>query len=118
MGNDNIRKGTEPSVFFVKSSNGKSEYKVDLNKNTCECPHFMYRCGFSGKDCKHLVAVKKEHSIKKENSLDCDKCRQYIEEHKESDCIDLENMFGEDITLALVKEGFIYEERGMFKILE
>lgn len=102
----------------MKSSNGKSEYKVDLNKNTCKCPHFMYRCGFSGKDCKHLIDVKKEHKAPASDNLDCDKCRLYMEENKESDCIELEKMFGEDVTSSLIKEGFMYEERGTFKILE
>ncbi len=42
--------------FLVEGSKGDF-YKVDLDKNTCNCPHFRYRLRGKG-ICKHIMAVK------------------------------------------------------------
>ena len=41
----------------VKGSNG-AIYAVDLNNNTCTCPHYQYRLKDTNKICKHLKKVR------------------------------------------------------------
>jgi len=50
------------NYFTVKSSKGKGEYRIwhskSMDRWICTCPHWGYRCMTSGKDCKHIKAVR------------------------------------------------------------
>ena len=49
----------------ITSSNGKTEYKVDLNANTCTCPDFTYR----RETCKHLYAARIRSRVEKPSNV-------------------------------------------------
>jgi len=45
--------------FTVESFRGEGRtYEVDLQSGCCTCPHYAARLAGTGKDCKHLEAVK------------------------------------------------------------
>ena len=54
---ENINLDNNPSALAVKGSNG-AIYAIDLNNNTCTCPHFQYRLKGTNKICKHLKKVR------------------------------------------------------------
>jgi len=52
---------TKANLYKVESSEPGKFYLVDLKKNTCTCPGYIYK----KKDCKHIRAVKEVLNIKK-----------------------------------------------------
>lgn len=55
--------------YLVKSSDGRTEYSVDLKPNSedpygaCSCDDFVYRTGPEGSACKHIYAVVREYGV-------------------------------------------------------
>jgi hypothetical protein len=41
------------NCYYVKSSKGDEEYKINLEAETCTCPYFKYH-----RHCKHINAIK------------------------------------------------------------
>ena len=51
-----INKKATQSIFTIKGSTG-NKYKVDIENNTCTCPHFEYRLKGTKQICKHIKQV-------------------------------------------------------------
>lgn len=50
----------DTKIFTVRGSKGDATYTVDLNKGSCNCPDFVYRCASIGASCKHLIACRQK----------------------------------------------------------
>jgi hypothetical protein len=50
----------DTKIFSVRGSKGDASYTVDLNKGTCTCPDYVYRCAPLGSSCKHVVACRQK----------------------------------------------------------
>ena len=49
------------SIFKVKGSTGNT-YNVDIENNTCTCPHYIHRLTGTRQDCKHIKIVKQNRT--------------------------------------------------------
>ena len=56
IGMSSINKKATQSIFTIKGSTG-NKYKVDIENNTCTCPHFEYRLKGTKQICKHIKQV-------------------------------------------------------------
>jgi hypothetical protein len=48
--------------YSVDSFRGEGSYEVNVKTGTCGCPHWQGRLKGTGKDCKHLTAVREHHA--------------------------------------------------------
>lgn len=101
--------------FNVESHIKGKYYIVDLNKETCTCPHYMFRMSKIGDECKHLKAVREKYakktSKKSKNLLD------YVKEKVSVDSIEALDKYGEVVD-ELIEKGELIEDKGKLKILE
>jgi predicted nucleic acid-binding Zn finger protein len=102
-------------LYKIESHSKGKFWTVDLSKNTCNCPHFMYRLKKSGEDCKHLASVKQ--MIIQSKAQGYDEIIAYVEENVFVDSVSLLERFGEEKVNALIQMGDLIEEHGKIRLL-
>jgi hypothetical protein len=99
-----IEKTDEEGVYLVLSSNGKTQYRVDTNIQSCECEGYKFR-----HTCRHLKLANKQLVKSKPN--DCQALSEIPEEGIESHI--LIDLIGRELYFELIMRGEIYEDRGI-----
>jgi predicted nucleic acid-binding Zn finger protein len=112
---------TQKRGRFIINSSGK-EYTVDLAKEICTCPHFMYRLRGTGQKCKHILAVQDHLTLRRR---DMDKLNEdryelilsFVRREGPVDAIKLIERWGEEEVNFLLFRGDLIEERGMIRVV-
>jgi hypothetical protein len=102
-------------TYEVESKSSGKFWKVDLSKNLCNCPHFLFRLRKFGGECKHIKAVKE--LVTKGNADKFDEIKSYVTEHVFVDSIEIIEKFGEDIVNEMIAHGELIEEHGKIRLL-
>lgn len=103
-------------TFKVESSSEKGKfYVVDLEKQTCTCPHFRLRMQRIHGLCKHIQVVKDK--FEKRDVKSYGKIIGYVQKNKEVDSLELIKKFGEEAIDDLLSRGELIEEEGKIRIL-
>lgn len=101
-------------IYLVESSSKGKTYQVDLKKNSCTCPQYLFRARRTGTDCKHLAAVKQmvmKSADKFGDVLD------YVKENVFVDSMELIEKFGEKAVDSLISQGELIEEHGKVRLI-
>ena len=61
---------TPENLVEVKGSTGNI-YNVDVENQTCTCPHYIYRLQGTNEICKHIKSIKVEKSIEHSENCKC-----------------------------------------------
>ena len=105
--------------FQVSSSTG-GYYDIDISRQTCSCPHYMYRLSKSGGICKHIQLVLNNLSqfIEDTNTdIKDEEVIKYVEENKVVDYEDLIQRYPESVITKLVREFELFVDRGRVRKL-
>src|SRR3989338_6969875 len=104
------------NTFKVESEHRKGQfYIVDLEKQSCTCPHFKLRLQRVHGLCKHIQAVKDKSERRDVKSYG--RIIGYIQKKGEAESIELIKKFGEQAVDDLISRGEIIEQEGKIKIL-
>ena len=104
------------NTYKIESSSRKGTfYLVDLNNQTCTCPHFILRMKRIHGICKHIQAVKDKDQ--KRDTKSYGKIIGYIQKKGEVASLELIKKFGEQAVDDLLSRGELIEEKGRIKIL-
>lgn len=98
---EEIIQSEDEGVFLVMSSGRTKRYRVDVNKQTCECEGFKYRW-----NCRHLKLANSK--AEKLRPGDADALNLIPEEGM--DAIEFEDLVGEGVYKSLIKQGEIFEQ--------
>lgn len=101
--------------YLVQSSSGSKKWEVDLKKNSCTCPHFLFRLRKTGGDCKHLQAVKAH--VTGSGADKFDDIIGYVKDNVFVDSVELIEMFGEENVRRLIDMGELLESKGNISLL-
>lgn len=103
-------------TFKVESSSEKGKfYIVDLDKQTCTCPHFRLRMQRIHGLCKHIQAVKDK--LEKRDVESYGRIIDYVQKKGEVDSLELIKKFGEEAVDDLLSRGELIEKEGKITIL-
>jgi hypothetical protein len=106
----------QEDTYKVESSKKGKFYVVDLDKETCTCPHFRVRLARIHGMCKHMQAVKDK--VEKRDDKTYESIIDYINEKGEIDSLKLINKFGEDAVDDMLSRGELIERDGLICILD
>ena len=109
------KSGQGGEIYLVSSSKPGKYYKVNYEKRSCNCPHWVFRLRQKGESCKHILEVEK--ILHNETKDDFDKALQKVKDSGEIDSIELIEEFGEGIVNELIERGEISEKKGKLQPL-
>lgn len=98
-------------IYIVESSTPGSYYKVNAEKKTCNCPHFVFRLRQKGEYCKHILEVCK--ILHNKSKDDFEKAVDYIKKKGRADSVDVIEEYGEGLVQELIDCGHVIENKGM-----
>ena len=104
-----IINGENVGEYLFLSSGKLTRYKVDINKQTCECPGFKWR-----QNCTHLKKINErygEATPTNNGALD-------ILPSDGMDAVTFEEIIGSTVFKSLIATGEIWEQKGWVKRLE
>ena len=103
-------------TYKVESSSRKGKfYIVELDKQTCTCPHFLLRMKRIHGLCKHIQSV--EDKVQKRDTKSYGKVIVYVQKKREVASLELIKKFGEDAVDDLLSRGELIEEEGEIRVL-
>ena len=103
-------------TFKVESSSTKGKfYVVNLDMETCTCPHFLLRMKRIHGLCKHIEAVKDK--AQKRDTKSYGKIVGYVQKKGEVASLELIKKFGEQAVDDLLSRGELIEEKGKIRVL-
>ncbi len=103
-------------TYKVESSSRKGKfYIVDLDKQTCTCPHFLLRMKRIHGVCKHIQAV--EDKAQKRDVKSYGNIIGYVQKKRIVGSLELIKKFGEQAVDDLLSRGELIEEKGKIRIL-
>ncbi len=112
---DKMRIIKKRNVFSVESHEPGKFYDISLEKKSCSCPHFRFRAGREGTECKHIKAVREWVSARVEKKGKG--ILQFIKEQGEVESFELIKKYGESIVNDLIANGEIIEKDGKISVL-
>jgi predicted nucleic acid-binding Zn finger protein len=105
------------NYYLAQSSKDKKKYyQVNLDKNECNCPHFLIRLKKKGELCKHIIEVKK--ILFNDAKDDFQKAISYVEKNIEVDSICFIEKFSLGLLDELIKRGELIENKGKVSLLK
>ncbi|MBN1156030.1 SWIM zinc finger family protein [Candidatus Woesearchaeota archaeon] len=118
----NIKK--EGNKYAVESGSKKGIfYNVDIERNTCSCPGFMFRMRPAGKVCKHIGAVKeylekRGKVVSRKNEEKLDEVLDFVRRNENIESVKLLELFSEELINDMIDKGFLIEKNGRIEVLE
>jgi predicted nucleic acid-binding Zn finger protein len=108
---------TKEGTYKVESSSRKGKfYIVDLEKQTCSCPHFLLRLKRVHGMCKHIIAVKDK--VEKRDTKSYGEIIGYVQKKGSVESLELIKKFSLDAVDDLLSRGELIEDRGRIRILK
>ncbi|MBN2457904.1 SWIM zinc finger family protein [Candidatus Woesearchaeota archaeon] len=109
-----IRKSSAGNeIYLVESSTRGKYWKVNIEKKTCNCPHYVFRLRQKGQLCKHILAV--SDMLMNDSRDEFEKAVDYVKASGETDSVELIEMFSEGIIDELIERGELIENRGKIR---
>jgi len=122
----------EQNKYKVESASSKGKfYMVDPDKETCNCPGYIFYAKRKGTVCKHVKAVLE--LLKKDESENAEEIEKQAKEsesirkeiidfikknNNEFDSMDLIEKYGDKIIDDMIHDGTLIEIRGMIRYIE
>ena len=98
--------------YTIPSETSDEVYTVDIERGTCTCPYWKFRCAKHKTDCKHLTTARKmvESQVNKE--------LQDVQVYDGQDAIEFIEQYGEQKLNMLKQIGSVIEFKGKLKVIQ